>query len=197
MVPRHRRQYLPFSSFHPDSQNGASCLKHTPCKPAAANDRKVNGDTDSQPGLLSTLRSRCLQLSLPRTLLATTTALHVTQTCRMFPSDFFFIDFVLPSHTDFRKRLQKKNVNLPPAMVAPPHVPSRLHWHSPNQHRHIQPRPRTFVHFPAGTSTFRLRNIQNICRLRFANLVTLRIPSQKLASCGSPTPLSDAQPSHH
>ena len=88
-------------------------------------------------------------------------------------------------------------MNLPPAMVAPPHVPSLLHWHSPNQHRHIQPRPRTFVHFPAGTSTFRLRNIQNICRLRFANLVTLRIPSQKLASCGSPTPLSDAQPSHH
>ena len=84
----------------------------------------------------------------------------------MFPSDFFFIDFVLPSHTDFRKRLQKKNVNLPPAMVAPPHVPSRLHWHSPNQHRHIQPRPRTFVHFAAGTCTFRLRNIQNICRLR-------------------------------
>ena len=74
----------------------------------------------------------------------------------------------------------KKNMNLPPAMVAPPHVPSLLHWHSPNQHRHIQPRPRTFVHFAAGTSTFRLRNIQNICRLRFANLVTLRIPSQKL-----------------
>ena len=111
MVPRHRRQYLPFSSFHPDSQNGASCLKHTPCKPAAANDRKVNGDTDSQPGLLSTLRSRCLLqfMSTSTQLLATTTALHVTQTCRMFPSDFFFIDFVLPSHTNFRKRLQTKH----------------------------------------------------------------------------------------
>ena len=123
MVPRHRRQYLPFSSFHPERQNGASCLKHTLYKLAAANDRTDSGDNDSQPGLLSALRSRSLQLSLPRTLLATTTALHVTQIwlltllCRhaecfhqTSSSLILFCHLTLTLENDCKK----KNVNLPP-----------------------------------------------------------------------------------